>query len=165
MQRAAASGVLRQRQARGRGRAGCGPACGPGSDGHHSGNTGGQSWCVSRRLQLLSKTSQDEAMKGEPRCPLLSGYYVLGASQAAHCKEPSFQPRRHRIDPWVRKTLWRGNGQLAPVFLPGESHEQRSPEGYSARGHRGLDPTEHAHVVCWALCQILYMHHLVRRVQ
>ena len=29
-----------------------------------------------------------------------------------------------------------------PVFLPGESHGQRSPAGYSPWGHRELDATE-----------------------
>ena len=29
-----------------------------------------------------------------------------------------------------------------PVFLPGESHGQRSLVGYSPRGHRELDTTE-----------------------
>ena len=30
-----------------------------------------------------------------------------------------------------------------PVFLPGESHGQRSPEGYSAQGRKEADMTEH----------------------
>ena len=34
--------------------------------------------------------------------------------------------KRHRFDPWVRKSLWRRAGQSTPVFLPGESHGQRS---------------------------------------
>ena len=32
---------------------------------------------------------------------------------------------------WVRKISWRREWQTTPVFLPGESHEQRSLEGYS----------------------------------
>ena len=28
--------------------------------------------------------------------------------------------------PWVRKIPWRGKWQPSPVFLPGESHGQRS---------------------------------------
>ena len=38
---------------------------------------------------------------------------------------------RHRFDPWVRKFLWRRAWQPTPVFLPGESHGQRSLAGYS----------------------------------
>ena len=40
------------------------------------------------------------------------------------------QCRRPRFAPWVRKILWRRKGQPAPVFLPGESHRQRSLAGY-----------------------------------
>ena len=39
--------------------------------------------------------------------------------------------------------------QPTPVFLPGESHEQRSLVGYSPQGHKELDMTEvseHAHM-------------------
>ena len=39
-------------------------------------------------------------------------------------------------DPWRRK--W----QPAPVFLPGESHGQRSLAGYGPWGHKELDTTE-----------------------
>ena len=35
--------------------------------------------------------------------------------------------------------------QPTPVFLPGESHGQRSLEGYSPWGHKELDTTEHTH--------------------
>ena len=39
-------------------------------------------------------------------------------------------------DPWRRK--W----QPTPVFLPGESHGQRSQAGYSPWGHKESDTTE-----------------------
>ena len=34
--------------------------------------------------------------------------------------------KRRRLDPWVRKIPWRNKWQPTPVFLPGESHGQRS---------------------------------------
>ena len=50
-------------------------------------------------------------------------------------KEPTCQSRRHirrhGFDPWVRKILWRRQWQSTPVFLPEESHEQRSAAGYT----------------------------------
>ena len=52
-------------------------------------------------------------------------------------KEPTCQCRRCKrlgFNPWVRKIPWRRKWQPTPVFLPGESHGQRSPVGYSARG-------------------------------
>ena len=36
---------------------------------------------------------------------------------------------------------WRRKWQPTPVFLPGESHGQRSLEGYSPWGHKELDTT------------------------
>jgi len=39
--------------------------------------------------------------------------------------------RRCRFDPWVEKIPWRRKWQPTPVFLPGESHGQRSLAGYS----------------------------------
>ena len=60
------------------------------------------------------------------------------------------QCRRHRrcgFDPWVRKIPWRRARQPTPVFLPGESHGQRSPAGYSSWDHKESNPaetTEHA---------------------
>ena len=35
------------------------------------------------------------------------------------------------LDPWVGKITWRRAWKPPPVFLPGESHGQRSLAGYS----------------------------------
>ena len=35
-----------------------------------------------------------------------------------------------------------GNGNPTPVFLPGESHGQKSLVGYSPCGHKELETTE-----------------------
>jgi len=40
------------------------------------------------------------------------------------------------------KILWRRKWQPTPVFLPGESHGQRSLAGYSLWGHKESDLTE-----------------------
>ena len=57
-------------------------------------------------------------------------------------EESACQCRRHRFDPWVRKTPWRRKGWPTPVFLPGESHGQRRPMAYSPWGHKESDMTE-----------------------
>ena len=49
---------------------------------------------------------------------------------------------RLRFSPWVGKIPWKRKWQLAPVFLPGESHEQRSLAGCSPRGCKESDMTE-----------------------
>ena len=57
--------------------------------------------------------------------------------------------QRHKkgeFDPWVRKIPWRRKWQATPVFLPGESHGQRSLAGYSPWGHKELDMTESSHM-------------------
>ena len=48
-------------------------------------------------------------------------------------KEFDFQCRRLRFNTWVRKIPWRRKWQPTLVFLPGESHGQRSLAGYSPK--------------------------------
>ena len=50
-------------------------------------------------------------------------------------KESTYQCRRCRLDPLVRKIPW----QPTPVFLPRKFHGQRSLVGYSLWGCKGLD--------------------------
>ena len=54
---------------------------------------------------------------------------------------PAMQ-ERPRFNPWVRKVLWRRKWQSTPVFLPGESHGQRSLVGYSPWGCKESGTTE-----------------------
>ena len=57
--------------------------------------------------------------------------------------------QRPGCDPWVGKLLWRREWQSTPVFLPKESHGQRSLAGYSLWGRQELDTTErltHTHI-------------------
>ena len=56
--------------------------------------------------------------------------------QCKRCQRPGF-------DAWVGKIPWRRKWQPAPVFLLGKSHGQRSLAGYSPRGRKVLDMTEH----------------------
>ena len=56
---------------------------------------------------------------------------------ACQCKKH----KRHRFDSWVRKLPWKRAWQSTPVFLPGESHEQRNPAGYGPWDHREWVPT------------------------
>ena len=44
-----------------------------------------------------------------------------------------------------RKNIWRRKWQPTPVFLPGESHRQRSLAGYSPRGCKESDMTKRLH--------------------
>ena len=50
--------------------------------------------------------------------------------------------RRHGFHPWAGKIPWRRKWQPTPVFLPGESHGQRSLVGGSPWGHKESDTSE-----------------------
>jgi len=57
-----------------------------------------------------------------------------GSPGGASDKESTYQFRRrkrHEFDLWVVKVPWKRAWQLTPVFLPGESHGQRSLVGYN----------------------------------
>jgi len=60
-------------------------------------------------------------------------------------REPSYQCRRHkrsRFDPSVGKIPWRREWLPTVVFLPGESHGQRSLASYSPWDLKEVDMTE-----------------------
>ena len=68
-----------------------------------------------------------------------------GFPGGASSKETTRQCRRQDagilgVDPWVRKIPWKRAWQQ--VFLPGESHGQRSLVAYSSWDHKELDMTE-----------------------
>ena len=70
---------------------------------------------------------------------------TLGFPGGASGKEPDCQCRRCKrcgFDPLVGKIPWKRVWQPTLVFLPGESHEQRSLVGYSPWGHTEPDTTE-----------------------
>ena len=46
------------------------------------------------------------------------------------------------MDPWVGKIPWGKEWHPTPIFLPGESHGQRSLAGYSPWGRKESDMTE-----------------------
>ena len=74
---------------------------------------------------------------------------LLGFPGGTSSKETACQCRRckrHRFNPWVGKIPWRRAQHPTPVFLPGESHGQRSLAGYSPKGCTESDTAE----VTWA---------------
>ena len=68
-------------------------------------------------------------MIGQGHVSLLYGMLGIRLPWWLSGKEPAYQCRRHRCDPWVRKIPWRRRWQPSLVFSPGESHEQRSLVG------------------------------------
>ena len=76
---------------------------------------------------------------------LLQPYGLYWASLVAQRLKRLPAMRETRFNPWVGKLPWRRKWQTTPVFLPGESHGQRSLAGYSLRGRKELDTTERVH--------------------
>ena len=76
---------------------------------------------------------------------MLSAAFITRASQMVLVvKNPPADAGhvRLRFNPWVRKIPWRKAWQPTPVFVPGESHRQRSLAVYSPWGHKESDRTE-----------------------
>ena len=64
-------------------------------------------------------------------------------------KETTCQCRKHRrcvFSLWLGKIPWRRKWQSTPVSMPGESHGQRSLEGYGPQGLKEPDRAEHKHM-------------------
>ena len=69
----------------------------------------------------------------------------LGFPGGTSGKEPACQRgrrKRREFNSCVRKIPWRREWQPIPVFLPLESHGQRSLAGYSPQGRKESDTTE-----------------------
>ena len=95
----------------------------------HSGIPSVGRWAISLKEKKNAKKANDKHIK-----------HHLAAHQASQVA-PVVKKRHERcgFDPLVGKIPWRRVWQPAPVFLPGESHGQRSLEGCSPWGHKELD--------------------------
>ena len=82
--------------------------------------------------------TQSNAIAEEPACPCRRG-------------------KRRGLNPWVGKIPWRRKWQPTPVFLPGESHGQRSLAGYSPWGGKESGMAEQltlslSSLFCYLVC-------------
>ena len=94
--------------------------------------------CVKNWNESLVETPKEIRSVLWRPCTLALVYkemWDMGFPGGASGKEPTYQCRRckrHGFDPCVGKISWRKAWQPAPVFLPGESHGQRSLVGYNS---------------------------------
>ena len=65
--------------------------------------------------------------------------WCSGKESVCQCR----RSRRSGFNPWVGNVPWRRKWQPTPVFLPGESHGQRSLENHSPKGCKEPDETKH----------------------
>ena len=90
--------------------------------------------------------------RGQANPTCVSGFNGYWASQMVLVvKSPPASAGRHKrpgFDPWVGKIPWRRAWLPTPVFLPGESHGQRSLMGYSPQGPKESDTTEATYHAC-----------------
>ena len=87
-------------------------------------------WREGRLVRWVLQLLKWKIILDEIKCRLEPTGFPSGAGG----KEPTCQCRRYKtpgLNPWVRKTPWRRAWQPTPIFLPGESHGQRSLVGYS----------------------------------
>ena len=68
--------------------------------------------------------------------------FVLSYSWWLRWQRICLQFKKPGFDLWVGKIPWRRERLSTPVFLPGESHGQRSLVGYSPWGYKELDTIE-----------------------
>ena len=95
-----------------------------------------QDWTRGRTLEL-GKARRGSLRRREAFLDVGGGFWSMyrspsGIPGGTSGKEPPCQCRRHRrhgFNPWVEKIPWRRKWQPTPVFLPGESHEQRNLAG------------------------------------
>ena len=76
---------------------------------------------------------------------IITVWYIGSSQVSLVVKNPPASAsrwKRHRFNPWIRKMPWRRVQQPTPVFLPGESHGQKSLVDYSRWGRREMDTTE-----------------------
>ena len=101
--------------------------------------------CVLGVMRIATKTSKS-GLKRQASWNLLANwvtdfyfqFYIAmpqlqGFTGGSVVKNPPAlqEPQRYKFHPWVRKMPWRREWKPIAVFLPRESHEQRSLVGYS----------------------------------
>ena len=80
-------------------------------------------------------------------------WWLSGKESACQCR----RCWRWVFDPWVGKIPWSRKWQPTPVFLPGESHGQKSPVGYSPWGRRVGPHAEHNTACCMKHNTVQYL--------
>ena len=89
------------------------------------------------------------------KCTLL-----LGLPWGLRWERICLQRGRPRFSIWVRKIPWRSEWLPTPIYLPGESHGQRSLAGYNPWSCKEVDTTEQFTLFHIASKALLFPHHL-----
>ena len=84
----------------------------------------------------VSSHACSEYSKGMSPSSQHKWHFVVGCASGKESTCQCRKCKRHGFHPWVGKIPWRRAWQPTPIFLPGESHRQRSLEGYTPQGRR-----------------------------
>ena len=124
-----------------------GPA--PGAGEGAGAQPSGDRWASGSSGRQVSWATLTHHMEG----PAVSSW---GFSSGSAVKNPSAMQETQicGFDPWVRKIPWRKKWQPFPVFLPEETHGQRSLVGYSLWGHK----ESHEHCSTYTCPGLAYRH-------
>ena len=103
-------------------------AVGPEAESHIRG-------CVLLEPAMVSRIHDSDIFAKQILRHVLGEFLLAaGTSQVALVVKNPSANERCWFNSWVGKIPWRRPWQPTPVFLPGESHGQRSLVGYSPRG-------------------------------
>ena len=94
-------------------------------------------WLFTSKSFQISFLSHSNHVAGVQKPPLCTDTQIL--EHFHHCRMQRGGPQ---FNSWVRKIPWRREWLPTPLFLPGESHGQRSLAGYSPWDDKETDMTE-----------------------
>ena len=81
--------------------------------------------------------------------PLVTNWGFPGSAEVKNLPVNEGDLRDAGFYLWVGKIPWSRKWQPAPVLLSLRLHGQKRLVGYSPRGHKELDMTEHAYTHAW----------------
>ena len=96
-------------------------------------------WSVDKNDRVIIVAAGDEQPARSEEVDTVNAKLPWWLSQLRICQQCS----RPGFNPWVGKIPWRKEWQPTPVFLPGESHGQRSLVGYSPWGPKETEQLNH----------------------
>ena len=114
------------------------------------------SWCYIVFSVNQMRKLEPRVASGQEVIPELGlNSNVYGLPWWLHGKESAYNAGDFGFHPWVIKFPWRRKWQLTAVFLPGESHGQRSLTGYGSLDHKESDTTESLTLSMYTLSLLL----------
>ena len=97
---------------------------------------------LKRRVNCMLPTKDYFQLLGYIRLQIKSWKKIFHANGNQKREEVARRHKRCGFNPWVREIPWKRARQTPPVFLPGESHEQKSLASYGQYVLKESDTTK-----------------------